>query len=74
MPIDKQLRSFNFYILTRGTHCSQGLKSVFLSIYPLMHKTRLLNVVENKISKQKLLKHKCILTHNKHTILVLIVF
>ncbi len=27
IPIDKQLRSFNFYILTRGTHCSQGLNN-----------------------------------------------
>ncbi len=25
MPIDKQLRNFNFYILMRGTNCSQDL-------------------------------------------------
>ncbi len=24
VPIDKQLSGFNFYILTRGTYCSQG--------------------------------------------------
>jgi hypothetical protein len=25
MPIDNELSVFNFYILTRGTDCSQGL-------------------------------------------------
>jgi hypothetical protein len=39
-----------------------------------MYKTRPLNVVGNKMSKQKLLKKKSILTNNKHNIDVFIVF
>jgi hypothetical protein len=29
MPIDKQLKRFNFLHLTRGTNCNQGLKLLF---------------------------------------------
>ena len=46
MLIDKQLRSFNFYILMRGTYCSQGL-ICFMFYFKCANKLIITNLYKN---------------------------